>query len=255
MKLKYYLRGIGIGVILTAIIMGFALGGRKATISDAQVIERAKELGMTEGGVLTDGSGEVKNNGATLSSSSGETLDEAGKEISEEIDETVALASESISTLVKEEEERENKESKDTADSANSSSEAVTLVSKEKEDSSSMNASSKENEDTSTTGKSETKTEESTAAASANTSVNASSEETTQAVASSVNTEPTTVTIPGGLSSDGVAQVLYNAGVIDNASSFNRYLIDQGKDRIIRSGTKVIPAGATYAEIAAIITR
>lgn len=255
MKLKYYLRGIGIGVILTAIIMGFALGGRKATISDAQVIERAKELGMTEGGVLTDGSGEVENNGATLSSSSGETLDEAGKEISEEIDETVALASESISTLVKEEEERENKESKDTAASGKSSSEATTLVSKGKEDSSSMNASSKENEDASTTGKSETKTEESTAAASANTSVNASSEETNLTEAGAINTESKTVTIPGGLSSDGVAQVLYNAGVIDNASSFNRYLIDQGKDRIIRSGTKVIPAGATYAEIAAIITK
>ena len=237
MKLKYYLRGIGIGVILTAIIMGFALGGRKATISDAQVIERAKELGMTEGGVLTGGTGEVENNGATLSSSSGATLDEAGKEIFEEVDETVALASESVSTVAKEEKETEDEKSEDTADSANSSSEAATLVSKEKEDSSSMNASSKENEDASTTGKSETKTEESTAAA------------------SSVNTEPTTVTIPGGLSSDGVAQVLYNAGVIDNASSFNRYLIDQGKDRIIRSGTKVIPAGATYAEIAAIITR
>lgn len=237
MKLKYYLRGIGIGVILTAIIMGFALGGRKATISDAQVIERAKELGMTEGGVLTGGTGEVENNGATLSSSSGATLDEAGKEIFEEVDETVALASESVSTVAKEEKETEDKKSKDTTASANSSSEAATLVSKEKEDSSSMNASSKENEDASTTGKSETKTEESTAAA------------------SSVNTEPTTVTIPGGLGSDGVAQVLYNAGVIDNASSFNRYLIDQGKDRIIRSGTKVIPAGATYAEIAAIITR
>ena len=54
MKLKYYLRGIGIGVILTAIVMGFALGGRKTTMSDAEVIERAKELGMTDGGVLSD---------------------------------------------------------------------------------------------------------------------------------------------------------------------------------------------------------
>ena len=82
MKLKYYLRGIGIGVILTAIIMGFALGGRKATMSDAQVIQRAKELGMTEGGVLTASSGEVENNGEALSSSSTEALDEAGEEVS-----------------------------------------------------------------------------------------------------------------------------------------------------------------------------
>lgn len=237
MKLKYYLRGIGIGVILTAIIMGFALGGRKATISDAQVIERAKELGMTEGGVLTAGSGEVENDGASLASSSGEALDEAGKEVSKEVDETVALASESISTLVKEEEKTEDKKSEDKADTGRTSSEAATLVSKNN-DSSASNTSSKDNADTSATA-----------------SANASSETSTQVATSSVNTEPKTVTIPGGLSSDGVALVLYNAGVIDNASSFNRYLIDQGKDRIIRSGTKVIPAGATYAEIAAIITK
>ena len=28
MKLKYYLRGMGIGILLAAIVMGFALGGR-----------------------------------------------------------------------------------------------------------------------------------------------------------------------------------------------------------------------------------
>ncbi|WP_024864833.1 hypothetical protein [Butyrivibrio sp. FCS014] len=53
MKLKYYLRGMGIGIILTAIVMGFALGGRKTTISDAEVIRRAKELGMIEAGTGT----------------------------------------------------------------------------------------------------------------------------------------------------------------------------------------------------------
>ena len=35
MKLKYYLRGIGLGVIITAIIMGFALGEEKSPIRDA----------------------------------------------------------------------------------------------------------------------------------------------------------------------------------------------------------------------------
>ena len=81
MKLKYYLRGMGIGIILTAIVMGFALGGRKATISDAEVIERAKALGMVDptSGVLTQPS-----NGATQdeenSITSAETLDQAREE-------------------------------------------------------------------------------------------------------------------------------------------------------------------------------
>ncbi|MEY8392097.1 hypothetical protein D3Z36_03620 [Lachnospiraceae bacterium] len=47
MKLKYYLRGLGIGIICTAIIMGIALSGnKKGTLTDAEIIERARLLGM-----------------------------------------------------------------------------------------------------------------------------------------------------------------------------------------------------------------
>ena len=47
MKLKYYLRGLGVGIICTAIIMGIALSGnKKETLTDAEVIERARLLGM-----------------------------------------------------------------------------------------------------------------------------------------------------------------------------------------------------------------
>lgn len=47
MKLKYYLRGLGVGVICTAIVMGIALSGnKKETLTDAEIIERARLLGM-----------------------------------------------------------------------------------------------------------------------------------------------------------------------------------------------------------------
>ncbi len=47
MKLKYYLRGLGIGIICTAIIMGIALSGnKKETMTDTEIIERARILGM-----------------------------------------------------------------------------------------------------------------------------------------------------------------------------------------------------------------
>lgn len=47
MKLKYYLRGLGVGIIFTAIIMGIAFSGnKKETLTDAEIIERAKLLGM-----------------------------------------------------------------------------------------------------------------------------------------------------------------------------------------------------------------
>ncbi len=47
MKLKYYLRGLGIGIFVTALIMSIALGG-KEKLSDEEIIARAKALGMVE---------------------------------------------------------------------------------------------------------------------------------------------------------------------------------------------------------------
>ena len=46
MKFKYYLRGVGIGVLITTIILviAFSLTGNK--MSDKEVIARAKKLGM-----------------------------------------------------------------------------------------------------------------------------------------------------------------------------------------------------------------
>lgn len=53
MKLKYYLRGLGIGIIGTAIVMGIALSGnKKETLSDEEIIERAEILGMVMEGKL-----------------------------------------------------------------------------------------------------------------------------------------------------------------------------------------------------------
>lgn len=47
MKLKYYLRGLGVGIICTAVIMGIALSGNeKEKLTDAEIIERARLLGM-----------------------------------------------------------------------------------------------------------------------------------------------------------------------------------------------------------------
>ena len=40
MKLKYYLRGLGIGILVTAVIMGVTQGSRKETLSDREIRER-----------------------------------------------------------------------------------------------------------------------------------------------------------------------------------------------------------------------
>ena len=55
MKLKYYLRGLGIGIMVTAVILSVAFGSRKETLSDREIMERASELGMvSENGSLAE---------------------------------------------------------------------------------------------------------------------------------------------------------------------------------------------------------
>ena len=53
MKLKYYLRGLGIGILVTTVILSLAGVGRK-NMTDEEVVKRAKELGMVESILLSD---------------------------------------------------------------------------------------------------------------------------------------------------------------------------------------------------------
>ncbi len=53
MKLKYYLRGLGIGIVVSVFIMTVAFSNRQP-MTDEEIKERASELGMIENSVLTD---------------------------------------------------------------------------------------------------------------------------------------------------------------------------------------------------------
>ena len=256
MKLKYYLRGMGIGIILTAIVMGFALGGRKATLSDAQIIQRAKALGMVEGntGVLSQTANEVNDSNENDTSSSDTSLDQEGKEISEEVQQEVALSDQSVSEVVKEEEAGE--ESSSEAVSTIATQEISTESTAADSSSESVSKASEEVTDATTEASLEkVKEENAESETGSNASTEAASDNTETAAASTGNGTTKVITIPRGLGSDQVAGILYREGIVDNAVSFNKYLIDRGVDRIIRSGTKTIPAGATYEEIANIITK
>ena len=52
MKLKYYMRGLGIGIVLTTLILTIA--NPKEKLTDREIIERAKILGMQEAGEVED---------------------------------------------------------------------------------------------------------------------------------------------------------------------------------------------------------
>ena len=64
MKRKYYMRGLGVGILVTAILCAIALPKNTEPMTDAEVIARAKELGYekSEGGVTADDISKIKEN-------------------------------------------------------------------------------------------------------------------------------------------------------------------------------------------------
>lgn len=54
MKLKYYLRGLGIGILVTATILSISGKGHVKELTDMQIKSKAKELGMVEKNALSD---------------------------------------------------------------------------------------------------------------------------------------------------------------------------------------------------------
>ena len=61
MRLKYYLRGLGLGIIFAVIIMMVGYRNHGSSMSDSQIIEKAKTLGMVE----TENSSEMKTDNKT----------------------------------------------------------------------------------------------------------------------------------------------------------------------------------------------
>lgn len=70
MKLKYYLRGLGVGIVITAIILTITSSPKTEKLSDEEIIRRAEQLGMVmeeDTGLLNgseeEGSNEPENSG------------------------------------------------------------------------------------------------------------------------------------------------------------------------------------------------
>lgn len=52
MKLNYYMRGLGIGIVVTALLMGIASSGKKEQMTDEEIRQRAMEMGMVDGNIV-----------------------------------------------------------------------------------------------------------------------------------------------------------------------------------------------------------
>ena len=232
MKLRMYLRGLGLGMIVAALVLSFGVKSENKTMTDAEVRARAKELGMVEESEkLKDAVSKEAVNGEEAAA---EVTDRANEdEPAEEVTEPNEVKADGTD---KSEEPVEVKKPEAAKDDAGKPEEVTEEPVKESSP--------------------EEKVEDDKDAA----EIDNKKEETKEAVRDEKKSEddkskkPYSLKIERGYSSDRVAGILEDAGVIDNAAAFDRYLCSNGYDKRISVGSYQIPAGADYSTVAKLIT-
>ena len=262
MKLRYYMRGLGIGIFVTAILMALTIHGKTERLTDEQIIERAEALGMEmkySSDVLAD----------TVSDNTVEKDAEAAKEdtLPEQVKEETSLSNQLQAEEMEENpllagagvdfsaDEQDNNvadtaqqdiyhEDPDAAERTEAKTDTTDRKEQTQDGSAQENAAGEKNTaqnasaDAKAAGQDEGVAEETSAA------------DTQQTVTGAAKQ----ITVSSGDGSDTVARKLYEAGLISDAAAYDRYLCQNGYDKKICTGVKTIPAGATEAEIAQILT-
>ena len=188
MKLKYYLRGLGIGIMITALVLLIA-GKVNGHMSDKEVIERAEKLGMV------------------MKETEKDTLFPDTESESDKVTEEAAAEEETEETTAEGEEETE-------PDTEEPETEIETEAEEEPSD-----------------------------------------EETEALEPVQEEQQPVvyTLTISEGMYSEAVSERLAEAGIVESAADFNRYLEDNGFAVRIKIGTYDLTSGMSYYDIAAMI--
>lgn len=177
MKRKYFVRGLGVGILFGALIMFAAyMTSGKNHMSDEDVIKRAQELGM------------VKQSEYVLES-----------DVTSENTTTEEIKTEATTEKVTTEKTTEAEATTEKTTTEKATTEAAT------------------------TEQTDTKTK-------------------------------ATITVSGGMSSETISSLLENAGLVDSASKFNSFLVQNGYDKKLETGSFDISGGMTYEEIAKILT-
>ena len=212
MKIRYYLRGLGLGIVFTAVF--FLVGGSsKQTMSDEMIKERAKELGMIENTVLV--------NIEDVSETKIPEMNYSETEMTENIIEVES----SIEVSLEE----------DLVEQSIFETEADEI-----EEVSTIEENSIEEEQTETSTVIE------------NPSADSIEEEQPEEIQDSkpADGQLISIVVNKGEGSDTVSQRLYEAGLIEDPYAYDKYLMQNGYDRRIGAGEHLIPIGASWQEIA-----
>ena len=214
MKLRYYLRGAGTGIIVTAVLLGIILGHGKSQMSDGQIKIRAAELGMVEEKLLSDMENETSKSVSSNEASNNE------------------VSAEKVS---------ENKASEGDANTSDTNSDDVNTDDANTDDVNTDNVipELKKNteEDPLEVAKEETGLVETPA------------EEVVLVAPDDVKIE-----ISSGDSSVAVSKKLEQAGLVSSAVEYDQYLCANGYDKKLSVGVHMIPQNAEYESIALLLT-
>lgn len=290
MKLKLYLRGIGVGLLVGALALlifgGVDAGKSSDSASDGSVsvlitpVENTDENKENEGALYataypleatadTKEDSEVSEESKEADTTIDEELTSTSDSISEKSDKTQEAISQALSkssdaqktsgqgssvsgtqsSKVEIEDGEAYAVNDDTDTSASSSAKASTVAN---------SSSTSKNTTTSTDNTSKADNQDTSGLQASSTSDTLSSTDpntdNTTNTSASTSGKSVLVTIPGGSDSASVCKVLQKAGAIDDAASFDAYLVSRGLDRYIRSGTYYITEGSSYEAIAKLIT-
>lgn len=241
MELKNYLRGLGLGIVVTALIMGFSLSG-KQTMTDEEIISRAKQLGMIEDTVLSAATSEEEENLETTEVVTNDQPNTDKEDISR-VEEIQAEADQA----------GQNKNEEDTVveerNEAEVKSEVKEISEAEKNEAEIVKADVKETADEpETEAETETADEPKIEAETAGNTVSVDEDELITSGASM------TITISSGDGSYTVSKKLADIGAVSSAETYDKFLCQNGYDKKIRTGTYTIPADASDEQMARIIT-
>ncbi len=215
MRMRYYLRGLGIGIVVTALLMGFTKGGQKETLTDAEIVERAKSLGMVESSVL--------------SADLGDKEDISVNDISEADQQEVMPETEP-----------------ETADNTEQTEPETTDNTEQSKPETTDNTEQSKPETADDTEQTEPETANNTEQSKPDKETEAENPEKV----GTVTGNSYVVTIYSGDGSRTVANRLEEMGVIEDAAEFDRYLCQNGYDKRLTTGNHEINAGADEKEIA-----
>ncbi len=233
MRLKGYLRGLGAGIFISAVLMGIATSG-KGTMTDAEIRERAAALGMVEEDALLV-KPKLEETIPKLPEDDGQN-DEKDP-VNDNSVPDAEIKPEEKAEDVSEKKQEEKPEEKPEVKPGNAPEEKAEQKEESKE-------------------KTENKSEEQPEAEDirAKEDIAMGGQNDNAAPAAPASTDSFTLQIASGATSLTVAKLLQKGGVIEDAADFDDYLCDNHYDNKINHGVFKIPAGAGYEEIAKIIT-